>query len=346
MILVTGAPGWLGTRLVRALVEGLPDYPGLVDALAGQQIRCLVVKGADVEVLRDIGEDIELVEGDVRAPETLQAFFDGAEGATLYQVAGVIHPQRLRDLHDINVTGVQNVLSCASNAGVRRAVVISSNSATGYSRDHEVLFDEETPYDPFMLYGLSKQGLEEAALAAHASGRIEVVVVRPCWFYGPDQPPRQTEFFRMIRDGKAPIVGDGLNKRSMSYVDHTCQAMVQAAGLEAAAGNIYWVADPKPYPMAEIVDTVERLLEQEFDVPVAHKRLKIPGFVCDIALAADWSMQKVGLYEKRIHVLSEMNKTIACSVDRAIRDLGYEPRVSLEEGMRRSLAWCRERGLL
>ncbi len=346
MILVTGAPGWLGTRLVRTLVEGLPDYPGLNDPYASQRIRCLVFRGADVGVLREIRDDIELVEGDLREPESLGPLFEGAEGATLFHVAGVIHPKRLRDLHDINVSGVRNTLSCAAEAGVRRAVVISSNSATGYSREHEVLFDEETPYDPFMLYGRSKQGLEEAAMEVHASGRIEVAVLRPCWFYGPDQPPRQTEFFRMIRDGKAPIVGAGANKRSMSYVDHTCQALLQADRVADAAGKIYWIADPRPYPMAEIVDTVERLLEDEFGVEVAHRRLKLPGFVCDIALAADWCMQKVGLYEKRVHVLSEMNKTIACSVDKAVRELGYEPHVNLEEGMRRSLVWCRERGLL
>ena len=346
MILVTGTPGWLGTRLVRALAEGLPDYPSLNEGYAGRKIRCLVVPGVDVQVLRDIRHDIELVEGDLRDPASLSPFFEGVEGATLFQVAGVIHPKRLRDLHDINVSGVENVLRLAAEAGVRRAVVVSSNSAIGYSRDHDHQFDEDSPYAPYMLYGAAKMGVEQVAMAAHQSGKIETVVIRPCWFYGPDQPPRQTEFFGMIRDGKAPIVGDGINKRSMSYVDNTCHALVRADQVPEVNGKIYWIADRCPYTMAEIIDTVERLLEDEFGVEVAHKRLRLPGIACDIAMATDWCMQKVGLYDKRIHVLSEMNKTIACSVKRAEQELGYDPKVELEEGMRRSLTWCRERGFI
>ena len=61
------------------------------------------------------------------------------------------------------------------------------------------------------------------------SGRLETVIVRPPWFYGPYQPPRQSLFFRMIRDGKAPIVGDGNNLRSMAYIDNLSQGLILAA---------------------------------------------------------------------------------------------------------------------
>jgi nucleoside-diphosphate-sugar epimerase len=56
-------------------------------------------------------------------------------------------------------------------------------------------------------------------------------------------------------------------------------------------------------------------------------------------------LQNAGIYNQQIHVLSEMNLTIACSIERARRELGYEPLVSLREGMRRSVAWCIERGI-
>ena len=59
----------------------------------------------------------------------------------------------------------------------------------------------------------------------------------------------------------------------------------------------------------------------------------------------DWGLQSLGLYHSKIHVLSEMNKTIAASVDKAKRELGYRPQVALEEGMRRSIAWCRDQGI-
>src|ERR1700690_699756 len=92
-------------------------------------------------------------------------------------------------------------------------------------------------------------------------GKIETVIVRPPWFYGPNQPPRQTLFFQMVRDGKAPIVGSGQNLRSMGYVDNLCQGLLLAAMAGQANGQTYWIADRRPYSMNEVIDTIERLLE-------------------------------------------------------------------------------------
>jgi nucleoside-diphosphate-sugar epimerase len=97
--------------------------------------------------------------------------------------------------------------------------------------------------------------------------------------------------------------------------------------------------------MNEIVDTVERLLEEEFDVPCRHKRLRLPGVASEVAGVADRFIQAAGHYQQELHVLSEMNKTIACSVEKAQRVLGYAPEVALEEGMRRSLRWLVEQGV-
>jgi nucleoside-diphosphate-sugar epimerase len=96
--------------------------------------------------------------------------------------------------------------------------------------------------------------------------------------------------------------------------------------------------------MNQIIDTIERLLEKEFGQECKHKRMKLPGFASEVAWLADKTLQGLGLYHQKIHVLSEMNKTIACSVRRAERELGYRPAVALEEGMRRSLRWCAENG--
>jgi nucleoside-diphosphate-sugar epimerase len=141
----------------------------------------------------------------------------------------------------------------------------------------------------------------------------------------------------MIKEGKGPIIGDGNNLRSMSYLDNLAQGLLLSAFVPQAAGEIFWIADDKPYSMLQIIDTIEFLLEKEFGIPVAHKRLKLPGLVSDIAEIADATLQAAGLYNQKIHVLSEMNKTIACSVEKAKRVLGYTPFVSLEEGMRRSI---------
>ena len=180
---------------------------------------------------------------------------------------------------------------------------------------------------------------------AFACDAIETVIVRAPWFYGPGQPARQSLFFKMIRDGKAPIVGDGGSPRSMAYVDNLALGLRLAAE-KAKSGSVYWIADERPYTMNEIVDTVEDLLENEFGTRCAHKRMRLPAVASEVALLADKAIQGVGLYNSKIHVLSEMNKTIACSIARAQAELGYQPPVALREGMRRSLQWCFEVGQL
>jgi nucleoside-diphosphate-sugar epimerase len=345
MVLITGAPGWLGTRLVRVMIDGLPGMPELSSKYFEHSIRCLVLKGIDTKALRDIFPKIEFVEGDVRDEASLEPFFEDVEAATLFHLVGIIHPKRVRDFYEINTEGVRNVLNAAIETGVKRAIVVSSNSPAGCNPDNEHLFDENSPYNPYMNYGKSKKLAEDIVDEVYHAGKIETVIIRPCWFYGPDQPPRQTEFFTMIKDGKAPIVGDGDNKRSMSYVDNSCQGLLLADQVEEANGETYWIADRRPYTMNEIVDTVEQLLEDEFGMEVAHKRVRLPGFVSEIALAFDRIIQGIGKYHQKVHVLSEMNKTIACSIAKAEKELGYAPKIELEEGMRRSIQWCLDNGL-
>lgn len=344
-IIVTGALGWLGRRLVESLVQGLPDHPALAQPDSRLRIRALVLPGQDPAPLQRLSPRIEIVAGDVRVPADCARLCAGAKGAVLIHTAGIIHPPRVRDFHAINVAGTENLLDAAAAAGVRRAVVVSSNSPCGNNPHPDHLFDELSPYRPYMHYGRSKMRMELAVAARQARGAIEAVVIRTPWFYGVNQPARQTLFFAMVRDGRAPIVGDGTNLRSMSYLDNLCQGLLLAAAAERANGQTYWVADRRPYSMNEIIDTIERLLETEFGHRCAHRRMRLPGFASEVAGLVDFTLQSLGLYHQKIHVLSEMNKTIACSVARAERELGYRPAIELEEGMRRSLRWCADNGV-
>ncbi|MCC7107043.1 MAG: NAD(P)-dependent oxidoreductase [Chloroflexi bacterium] len=346
LVLVTGAPGWVGIRLVRSLVEGLPDVERFRQPDPERTIRCLVAPGVDATPLRALSERIEIVPGDLQDSAAVRALCKNGAGATLIHCAGVIHPEkRLRELFQVNVLGTRQVMQAAEMAGIRRAVVVSSNSPFGTNPSRQHLFDESSPYHPYLEYGRTKMLMEQLVRSYHARGVFEVVVVRPPWFYGPDQPPRQTLFFTMIRHGRVPIVGDGNNRRSMAYVDNLCQGLLLAASVPEASGQTYWIADRRPYTMNKIVDTVERLLEEEFGFWVTHRRLRVPSIVGDVAYLADSLIQRAGYYNQKIHVLSEMNRSIACSIAKAERELGYDPKIELEEGMRRSIAWCIAAGL-
>ena len=114
MILVTGANGWLGQRLVRRLT------------------------------------DVRALDGDLRDSAAVDAFCEGARDALLFHCAGVIHPPRVRDFYEVNTEGTRRLLVAAERAGVRRAVVVSSNSPFGANRSRTELFDEDSPYHPYM----------------------------------------------------------------------------------------------------------------------------------------------------------------------------------------------------
>jgi nucleoside-diphosphate-sugar epimerase len=342
--LVTGAPGWLGTQLVHALVHGLPEVDAL-RAPAARDVRCLVLPTADDAPLRAISDRVEIVRGDVTDVALLEKFFANAEGATLFHAAAIIHPtEGAGQFTRVNARGTKNVVDAAVRAKVRRMVHVSSNSPIGTNASNVDVFDEQSPYAPYMGYGKSKMLAERAVREAQARGEIEAVVMRPPWFYGPGQPPRQSLFFEMVRDGKAPIVGSGENRRSMAYVDNICQGAMLCERVDAANGQVYWIADRQPYSMNEIIDTIERVIEKDFGVTVAHKRLRLPGVASGVAYAVDWMLQGVGLYHQKIHVLSEMNKTIACTIAKAERELGYDPKIALEEGMRRSIRYLIDHG--
>lgn len=343
LTLVTGAPGWLGTRLVELLANGMPQLNGLARSDQDLKIRCLVQPGVDAAPLRSISPDIEIVTGDINDTKALGEFFSNAQGATLFHGAGIVHVRhRISELYRVNVDGARAVLAQAEAAGVRRVIVVSSNSPLGFSYRSQDTFDESRDYHPYMNYGRSKMLMERVVQSFQARGRLETVIVRPAWFYGPGQPARQDTFFTMIRRGSAPILGDGRNRRSMTFIDNLCQAMLLCERTDSANGQAYWIADREAYTANEIVDTVERLMEDEFGLPVAHKRLRLPFLASEIAMWMDWMIQRAGFYNQKLHVLGEYNKTIACSIAKAETELGYRPTVELKEGMRRSIAWCLE----
>jgi nucleoside-diphosphate-sugar epimerase len=334
LAVVTGAPGWLGTSLVEALAKGA-RYRSITGL--PRRVRCIVQPAADARPLERLGDGVEIVRADLRDPRSIEGACAGA--ATVFHAAGLVHPRRVQDLYDVNVTGTRNILAAAIAAKARRFILVSSNSPAGLNDAPGRLMVEDDPPRPYLNYGLSKLQAEWLVNDAHRSGRIEGVVARPCWFYGPNQPPRQSKFFRMIKGGKPVIIGRGDNLRSMSYLDNTVQGMLLLEQVERAAGKTYWITDRRPYSFIEIIETVAKILEVEV------RPRYLPTLGSDVARLVDSLLQMAGLYQQEIHVAGELAASIAVSNDAARRDLGYDPEIELEEGMVRSIAWCRANGV-
>lgn len=342
---VTGANGWLGKALVFALINGIESLGELPVLDKNNRLRVLILPGDSVESLASLGDRIDIVRGDICNISDCENLLKDCENAILYHTVGVIHPKKASEFYSVNLEGTKNVLLTAEKNKIKRAVVVSSNSPIGCNPSPDHLFDESSLYNPYMGYGHSKMLMELFVKEVQKRGVLETVIIRAPWFYGLFQPPRQTLFFQMIKDGKCPIIGDGKNMRSMVYVENLAQGLILAGHQSIANGKIYWIADERPYSMNAIVDTIENVMEKDFNIPCAHKRMKLPSFVSDIAYAVDCVLQRLGLYQQKIHVLSEMNKSIACSVALAKKELGYAPTVALREGMRRSIQSMLDNGI-
>jgi len=333
---VTGATGWLGTALMHALTGAQWQRGGV--------IRALVTNRVDADRLAALGDRVEPIVGDIIDRASLEPLFEGLAGdIDVIHTAGVIHPARVSDFDAINAGGTATILDLAARSGVRRFVHVSSNSPFGTNSHPGDRFRNDEPYHPYYGYGRSKMEAELAVLDAAEHG-LDAVIVRPPWFYGPHQPPRQTTFFQLVRTGKFPVIGTGDQMRSMVYVDNLVDGVLLAELVITPPGRGWWIADARAYTVAEIVETVGRALTAE-GYEVTPNRLRIPVLASRLAEAADAMIQRTGRYHQQVHVLGEMGKTIACDITVARDELGYEPSVELEEGMRRSIRWCQEQGL-
>lgn len=342
---VTGSTGWLGTALMHALTDAGSAWA------RGGTIRALVTNRVDADRLRALGDRgpavVEPVVGDITDRGSLKRLFGGLDaigGAVdVIHTAGVIHPRRTEEFDSVNAGGTASMVALAGDHGVRRFVHVSSNSPFGTNSFPGDVFRNDEPYNPYYGYGRSKMQAELAVLDGVASG-LDAVLVRPPWFYGPHQPPRQTTFFKLVRTGRFPVIGHGEQMRSMVYVDNLVQGVMRAELVATPPGRGWWIADARPYAVHEIVETVGRALEAE-GFEVAPNRVRLPTLAAAVAERIDAVVQRSGRYHQQFHVLGEMGKSIACDISVARSELGYEPEVALEEGMRRSIRWCIEQGL-
>jgi nucleoside-diphosphate-sugar epimerase len=330
---VTGAAGWLGQNLVRDL------------AAEGRPVRALVHDPDDGPLLALAGPSVQPVLGDVRDPVSLGRLFDGLDAPGVFHAAGVIHPGgTTRPFFDVNVGGTQLVLDAARRAGAGRFVHISSNSPFGANERPTDRFTEDSEPEPYLGYGQSKHEAEQLVAQAWERGDLETVVLRPPWFYGPFQPPRQDQFFAAIRKGRFPLVGDGSQQRSMCFTGNLVQACRLAERSDAAPGRAYWIADAEPYPLADIFAGVREALAAEGLEVTTRRPLRLPRAGAAVAARLDAVLQAADRYVQPLHVLGELRDTIACDIGRARQELGYEPQVALVEGMRASIRWSLARG--
>ncbi len=332
-LLVTGYPGWLTQRFL----ETLSDYPFDFEA-----VRCLVLNGTDLSRLpkslqtRRGAVPLEFSSGDILDQDSL--VLACREVHSILHAAGVLHVKRISDFYAVNRDGVKNVLTAASLSSVKRVVVISSNAAQGFCEGPDQRLTEVDPCRPEGHYGQSKYEGEKAAAAFGAHGGPESVILRPAMFYGPPVAPRHLDIFRKVARGWFPVFGHGRYNRSVTYIDNLVQAIHLALVKPQAAGQTYTITDAEIPTLNDLVDTMASSMGKRV------RRIHLPAFLAALAWKLDAVISATGRYWMLPHIVGESTRHIAYSIEKAKRELGYDPKVTYPEGYRRTMAWCREQG--
>lgn len=332
--LITGYPGWLTSRFLAQLQE--------VPAAAWQQQlsryrwRVLVAPGTEPD--SPIPAIAEIQVGDVRHGALLDRAVQGVD--LVLHAAGLIHPRRIGDLYSVNRDGTARLATAAVRAGVRRFALVSSNAAAGFARDATTPMRESDEPRPESHYGHSKHQGEQALWQTLAGSATEGVVLRPTTFYGPHFPRRQLRAYEAARRGRPWLIGDGCNTVSMVYIDNLITGVGLALTRAEAAGQTYFLADENPYLWQEVFSVMGSVL----GVQVQPRHL--PVGLAALSNALDRSLGALGCYSFYIHLAGEATRHMGCSIDKASRELGYRPAVSLPDGMREAVSWARARGWL
>ena len=317
-VLVTGATGFVGGRLVAALAE------------RGYRVRALTRRATGLETLLPCGA--EVVRGDLADPASLVR---AAEGVGLvFHAAGRVSDWGPREaFFAANVEGTRNLVAACREAGVARLVHLSSLTVLGLPRDGRVV-DERTPPAPPArgdFYTASKLEGERIVCEAHGVGDLATTVVRPGAIWGPGDPNVVPRIVRLLRRGAMPYVGGGRNLVGLVHVENLVRGLLLAGCVPAAAGDLYHLTDGEEITAREAVDGIADALG------VARPRLSLP-FPLVLAVAAFVEGTARALRLRRPPPLTRYGaRFVACharyDLAKARRELGYAPAVSFRKGV-------------
>ena len=314
LVAISGGAGFLGLHLARRVLAG------------GDAVRTL-----DIAPLEDdeLERGVEAIHGDVRAEADVRALVHEAD--VVVHAAAALPIQSSREaIRSVNVDGTATVLAAAAEAGVRRVVLISSTAVYGVPQRHPIY--EGDPLVGVGWYGESKI---DAELLASEFGRrgLDVVVVRPKTFVGPERLGVFEILFDWIREGRRiPILGDGGNRYQLLAVEDLVDAVTRCFDA-AVAGEALNVG-------AGSFGTVRGDLEELIDHAGSGSRLRpVPARAAELALRA--------LERAQLSPLAEWHYRTAhrdsyVSIDKARRLLGWEPQLSNAATLCATYDWYRE----
>jgi nucleoside-diphosphate-sugar epimerase len=322
-IALTGVSGYTGGRLLQALAGRGDEVSVLVRRLSAPGLAAAS----------------RVVQGDLSDAAAIRRLIEGNEAilhvAAVYRTAG--HPDSY--YRDVNVGGTERLLEAASAAGVRRFVHTSTVGVHGHVEHPPA--DETAPFHPGDIYQQTKAEAEALALRYHRERGVPVAVVRPGAIYGPGET-RLLKLFRAIARGRYAVVGSGRSFYHPVFIDDLVQGFLLALQRQEAIGEAFLICGPEYVSQEDLAARIARHTGGRvlpFHVPAAP--LQWAGDVVE-AICVPLGIDPP-LHRRRVDFWT---KSRAFTIEKARRLLGYEPRVSLDEGLALTVASYRKAGWL
>ena len=327
-VLVTGATGFTGGHLAQYLAD------------RGDQVRALVrPKSRERFDASPLAKRVTAFDGDLMDAESIKRALDGVD--VVYHIAATYREAGQPDsaYREINVEGTRNVLEAAKAATVRRVVHCSTGGVHGHIENPPA--NEDAPFNPGDVYQETKLAAELLAREFGTANDLDVVVVRPIGIYGPGDR-RFLTMFRGLARGRFPLIGDGKPFYHLTFIDDLVEGFRLCGTVTYAKGRTYILAGPRYTTLEQLIDMVAKELN------VAPPRLHLPvwpfwtaGLLCELVCVP--LRVEPPIYRRRVDFYT---KSRAFDISHARKDIGYAPKVDLEEGIRRTARWYRSEGWL
>ncbi len=325
-ILVTGGTGFTGKALVKKLIE------------EGNQVRALDYKeGLKTEELRKWGA--EVVIGSVTDKAVVEKSIQGVE--VVHHLAAAFRELNVPDTyyHEVNVGGTSNVLEAAFRQGVKKFIYCSTCGVHG-NIDHPP-GGEDAPIQPADYYQATKFEAEPLVHEYFMKG-MKTVILRPAAIYGPGDPERFYMIFKRVAKGSFPMFGNGKTFYHPLYIDNLIDAFMLTMEEGKGDGQAYLIADEEYLEIKDLVQKVGHALGIE--VKINHYPI-IPLIIAGHVFEKLYKPFRITppIFPRRVDWYRQNR---AFNINKAKRELDYQPKVGIDEGLRLTAEWYKKEGYL
>lgn len=325
-ILVTGGTGFTGAALVLRLID------------MGHRVKSLDNKpGIFYDLLKKKGA--ELITGSITDTESVNNASIGID--FVFHIAAAFRQLNVPDsvYYDINVSGTRNVFLAAKLNKVKKIVYCSTQGVHGHIAQPPG--DENSVIAPEDYYQQTKYEGEVIAQEFIKEG-INCTIIRPTAIYGPGDPERFFMIFKRVKKGLFPIFGSGETFYHPLYIDNLVDAFVLTLDFDKGKGATYLIADEEYLSIQALVEKVAKAMAKNVKTPhYPIFPLIIAGHICE-KLCRPFGISPP-IFPRRVDWYRQIR---AFKIDKAKKELGYLPKIGIDEGLKRTAEWYKKEGYL